>query len=265
MIYPEPFPLYTLDPDGNETAAGWSIVAADPYRVSYYGDDGARAMDETNHDALLAGLDPAAESSYLLRWGPWSDGRGSPGATREPLETVADGDWWTGELEAFAYWPAPTLRDRPFRGSTVVVVARDGSPAADHAESCARSLADYPLLDESAYSAREYAAWETYWQDTARRDVAYAAADVIAAATGADSYDVADVLESHADGWEGPALEAMAYWHGFTGEHDADGAVVAVVEWFYGAAAVLALVADGLAAADRAAAGVVPLPLGVVA
>lgn len=261
MIYSEPFPLYKSDADGNEVPAGWSIVAADPYRVRYFDDD-AQAVDETNHDALMAGLDPAAESSYLLQWGTWSDGRGMPGATREPLETEADGDWWAGELDGFAYWPAPTLRHRPYGGSTVVVIVRDGTAAADHAESCRYALADYPLLDEDAYEAREADAWDTYWQDTARRDVAYAAADVIETATGADSCDVADVLLEHAAEWDRPALDAMTYFYGFTGEHDADGAVSAVVDWYYGAAVVLGMVADALAAANRSAAGVVPLPLG---
>lgn len=116
------------------------------------------------------------------------------------------------------------------------------------------ALADYPLLDESAYDERDGAAWEECWSEWARGEVAGAILAALGPYLTADPYDVADLLESAP--WDAAAHDAMDYYRGLSGEYDQDGATA-------GALAMLAAVGELFATMStigRIYSGVIPLP-----
>lgn len=239
--YPDPIPA-TLAP-------GWSIVAFDPRRVRYFDDD-REAMDETNYDVIRGGLDMDRECEPEITGHAY----GSP--IFAPM--LATGDW--AECEARMVTDDGWSHATPYVTSTVVLVVRDGSEAAEWVASCADQLAGYPLLDESAYCEREYEAWQQCWQDWAAREVAREAACRVAPDW---PDDLADMLDDHRDEWAQAAHESASYSYGFSGEYDADGMERGCLEWLAGAVRVLDAVAATFATYDRAASGVLPLPLEV--
>lgn len=118
-----------------------------------------------------------------------------------------------------------------------------------------RALADYPLLDESAYDERDGAAWEECWSEWARGEVERSILAALEPYLVADPYDVADMLESAP--WDAAAHDAMDYYRGLSGEYDQDGATA-------GALAMLAAVGELFATVStigRIYSGVIPLPL----
>jgi hypothetical protein len=153
--------LYAVD---TEPFADWLAIAFDP-RSLRYGDDDREAMDETNWDAIVAALvdrdgDPIAERDVPKVYSAYrnvSDGT----KTRR----IWDLAWVTeGADEAIAVGVAVI--------GSLLAVAPDNEDAVEAMRECSRALADYPLLDEDAYSEREYEAWQEYtpqaWSDEIR-------------------------------------------------------------------------------------------------
>ena len=118
-----------------------------------------------------------------------------------------------------------------------------------------RALADYPLLDESAYDERDAAAWLECWSDWARREVERSMLAELEPYLTADPYDVADLLESAP--WDAAAHAGMTgYPRGLSGEYDQDGATT-------GALAMLAAMGElfaTMSTVGRIYGGVIPLP-----
>ena len=116
------------------------------------------------------------------------------------------------------------------------------------------ALADYPILDDSAYYERDAAAWGKCWSGWARREVERSILAELEPYLTADPYDVADLLESAP--WDAAAHEAMSHWRGLSGEYDQDGATA-------GALAMLAAVGElfsTMSTVGRIYSGVIPLP-----
>ena len=104
------------------------------------------------------------------------------------------------------------------------------------------ALADYPLLDESAYNERDAAAWEECWSGWARGEVAGAILAALEPYLTADPYDVADLLESAP--WDAAAHDAMSHYRGLSGEYDQDGATAGALRADAGGGSVVAHGAD---------------------
>lgn len=131
----------------------------------------------------------------------------------------------------------------------------DETESVDILADLTRALADYPLLDESAYDERDAAAWLECWSGWARREVERSILAELEPYLTADPYDVADMLESAP--WDAAAHAGMAdYPRGLSGEYDQDGATA-------GALAMLAAMGELFATVStigRIYSGVVPLP-----
>ena len=90
-------------------------------------------------------------------------------------------------------------------------------------QSLLSSLADYPLLDETAYCERDHEAWADCWEQ-------YASADVTRGVVGeldrAGAGYLAELLEDYVTTIDAQAAqEAMGYYHGLSGDYDELGAV----------------------------------------
>ncbi len=229
----------------------WEIVAYDPSALHYHDED-REAEDLSNWAYLRGRLDGDAEADWE------ATGERSYGSP-VTLPDLSTGEWVIARADELdEWWFRP---DRPYTYSTRVLAVRSESDAAEWVAECRERLEGYPLLDESDYSERDYAAWERCWSDWAARDVARAAAELIAAdCHGLDVSDLADAIDDHRDEWDRAAHEGMSYFHGLTGEYDQDGAAEAVVQWWRGALAAADIVARVLRDANRAACGVRPLP-----
>ena len=130
----------------------------------------------------------------------------------------------------------------------------DESESVDTLADLTGALADYPLLDESAYSERDAAAWSDCWSEWARGEVERSILAALEPYLTADPYDVADMLESAP--WDAAAHEAMGHYRGLSGEYDQDGATA-------GALAMLAAVGElfaTMSTVGRIYSGVIPLP-----
>lgn len=174
--------LYALEPRELELFGAWSAVAWDP-RTMIYGDEDHEAIDETNFAAILAAVDEpcddrASEEDALaagvVLW--------SRGNTRVlAVDLRAGREWaWSDDLERELL-------------------------------NLARSLADYPLLNEDAYNQREWEAWEEYaptaWSDELRE-------------LGHVDSDRRELLERIDAGAALACLSSqLDYWHGFSGEY----------------------------------------------
>lgn len=139
---------------------------------------------------------------------------------------------------------------------TVPIVDDDDElESVDTLRELTKALADYPLLDESAYEERDAAAWEDCWSGWARGEVAGAILAELEPYLTADPYDVADMLESAP--WDAAAHAGMVnYPRGLSGEYDQDGATA-------GALAMLAAVGELFSTMSSVGAihsGVIPLP-----
>jgi hypothetical protein len=117
-------------------------------------------------------------------------------------------------------------------------------------------LADYPLLDESAYSEREYDAWQECWTDWAGAEVASAVGAELVECGAVEwaAEMVAQIDDATFSTW---AHDGMGYFYGFSGEYDEAGAVGAVLDGIAGF--IMAL--DLLAYVGPILSGHVPLPL----
>jgi hypothetical protein len=176
---------------------GWLLIARDPHTTTYYDED-AQATDETNWDVITGEAGPV----HAPAWHTWSDDditqAWEHGAlTVDGLLLVAPGRVAPDQAGADGW-------EREHRARIAGLVG------------LAQRLADYPLLDESAYSEREHDAWCDYAADGLRHDTTRDLADA--------GLDPA-TIEAVDDAW--PALWPVAARHldhanGFTGEHAPD-------------------------------------------
>lgn len=225
--------------DGVEVTAQdgtrWRIVASDMYRLRYHQDD-QEAMDRTNQDYLMGGMDTDLERD-------WSDPDG-------PESWAEDETWgWVGRFHNrrsyddgrdWFDWPTGPRDPRGSDAQTVGadwqgtwLVVRIGSDADEWWQECSRSLANYPLLDENAYSALEWEAWARWWGDDGARDLVNEIADDLA-----DALEEAGCPDDLRDAVEEldpsviaeVAFQGMNYWDGWDGSYDADGAQGAAIE-----------------------------------
>lgn len=187
-------PLTLKDPhDGAPT-----IVTADDGRyliVTPDYDRRAFTCDDDAHAIYEVNREAAADAFGLDRFAP----------------LLAGGRWWL---------TVPIVDDNDERESVDTLVDLCGA------------LADYPILDDSAYCERDAAAWQDCWADWARGEVGRAMLDALAPYLTADTFDVAELLESAP--WDAAAHTGMAYYYGLSGEYDQDGATAGALAMLAG-------------------------------
>lgn len=184
----------------------------DPRTLHYHDEDRA-AMDETNWAVIvdelsvLADEDEDAEGSvYVLPRAAWEYNH------RDELPAWADlHDCYSGD-DCYA---APHVR------------ADDGD-AVELLTRLAGSMNDYPLLDEGAFSERESAAWDAWWNEDGFRDFLADALDI----GYADALDIVDVLgDAAAEDLSYRVQSSLHYYYGFTGEYSVEPAREALTAW----------------------------------
>ena len=148
-----------------EQFSEWLVIARNPRYLSYAEAD-REAMDETNYAAILESLPVSpVEVSYYWRDGQFRmddiDAAVAAGIASIDIGTPY-GNCLVIAPDTYAF-PAPLPGYETERDETLLV---------DEMVRLRSALADYPLLDEQAYSEREYAAWQDYapdaWQDELR-------------------------------------------------------------------------------------------------
>lgn len=159
---------------------------------------------------------------------------------------VCDDDAWTiydtnrdAAADAFGVAVLSPLSGMDVRGwrglghFLAVPIVDDETEMVDVLLDLTARLADYPLLDESTYSEREYEAWCNYWDDYGRSEVVNDAILKMADDFGVPVHALAlqPVPESTIDR---VAHDGMSHFYGFTGEYDYEGAVDAVVDLLAG-------------------------------
>lgn len=179
----------------SEEFADWFVIAFDP-RTLHYGDDDREAMDETNWDAIAADLESITED-------------GIPTAYYSP------------RIGASHYHDVPTGTDDVRAagigylrvGYEFLIIAPNNDEGLDIARHLSKRLADYPLLDEDAYSKREWDAWEEYapiaFEDEIR--------DAVRAGILTD--DEAQTLSDSADELLPILSQYLHYNYGFSGDY----------------------------------------------
>jgi hypothetical protein len=179
------------------------LTIRDPRTIRYYDED-REAMDETNWAVLvgelsfLADEDEDAEGSvYVLPRAGWEHERSG-----DPLPAWANShDGWSGD-ECYA----------------CVHVRADDEDALEVLRGLVKAENDYPLLNEDAFSAREWEAWETYWADFGFRDFVRDICD-------ADYADeVEDLPEPMLADLSYRVARSMGYCSGWDGSFDEAGA-----------------------------------------
>jgi hypothetical protein len=229
----------------NDQPTGWRYVGDNPHRYFYPCDRDAEVMDHTNWTAAVG--DAYTADSF-------------DEAEREHFDVdLVEFNWAEVVLaeEGLSLTGLPRTHTPGVYGATFV---RDGSELHEHLLSCSRALADYPLLDEEAYSEQEYEAWQEYWVSDAARDTLRDALNII---DPDDELEVEDLYAFDPVGIVGmAALSCINYENGFTGEYDDNGAVAGMVAALNGIATVLALLRRAFRDTDRLADGILPLPLG---
>lgn len=151
-------------PDGDLATSGilqWVAVAYDPRSLTYYDDD-AEAMDETNFDSIIDTLGVAESELPTVALSYDSGATANLVGVEDALATgVAVVRGYSGAVLVMhpeyripgtgSQWHPSELNPEDDREQGTEVVF-----------SLLRALADYPLLDESAYSEREWEAWQEY-------------------------------------------------------------------------------------------------------
>ena len=151
MPYPEA--EYYVD-QWCEDFGDWYTIARDPAPMMY-GDADREAMDKTNYAALISCLGDPTEIPQLRDMFMSGYRRDSDGTDADCEDALEKGYASVGWL---------------------LVVRPDKVDELDELQRCQQSLSDYPLLDEEAYSALEWEAWDEYLHDGARWDVTRALA-----------------------------------------------------------------------------------------
>jgi hypothetical protein len=173
--------VFRYSVDLPESMNVWHVIANDPHFMTY-GDDDWEALDETNYDALISEL--LAVPVELSR----DDLSDSP-TMLEALETGI-------AIAAQYLLIAPTMTDD-----------------LDAMAQCEKSLSDYPLLDDDAYSTREWEAWAEYAPEAFKGEIRDAdRAETI-------DEDLSDWLTDHAETLLGELSQHLHYENGFSGDY----------------------------------------------
>ena len=188
----------------------------------------------------------------------------------EDLEPSEDSDWLIVGPDAYHYrYPCDddrraideTNRDvivdaypDDFRTVDRTLQVRSDSDGHAHALECIAALANYPLLDKSAYDERDADAWRECWTDWAAGEVWRDVMVMLIDAGLRDEWALEYL--GYSDVWHTAALEGMSYYYGLRGEYDSEGAVDAVLEYVAGALRLCDVLSD----MARPLAGVFPLP-----
>lgn len=121
----------------------WLVIARDP-RYDLYCNDAHEAMDQTNYGAIVGSL------PIVSVWHPHRSGAG-----------------WQNVPEALAAGIATIDIGTPY--GHCLLIDPTTTDLADEMIRLRNALADYPLLDEQAYSERQWQAWTDYaptaWRD----------------------------------------------------------------------------------------------------
>lgn len=175
----------------------WLAIAWNPRSV-IYGDEDNRAMDETNWEALLSGLTEEPAKVYKTM--------GIPG----------DAFLWhtVGVEEALEVGRAIV---GGFSGNDVLILRPD-SEDLDEMKSSLRSLSDYPLLDESAYSERDWEAWQEYAPTAFQDELRFTYKDM--------DEDTNEAMSDQADELLPLLASHLHYSNGFSGEYGPDFVVI---------------------------------------
>ena len=197
-----------------------TIVTADDGRyliVTPDYDRHAFICDDDAHAIHEVNRDAAADAFGLDRFAP----------------LLAGGRWWLA---------VPIVDDNDERESVDTLADLCGA------------LANYPILDDSAYYERDAAAWGECWADWARGEVERS---ILAALEPylVDPDTAAELLESAP--WDYAAHEGMAYYYGLSGEYDQDGATAGALAMLAGVGELFAT----MSTIGRIYSGVIPLPL----
>jgi hypothetical protein len=205
--------LYSID---TEPFASWLAIAFDP-RSLRYGDEDAEAMDETNWDALVSDL-----VGYDRCLGD-GDHDGPPHVSPQYH------GYRCGEAgyRCQACEVAAVERDEALAAGIAIIgqllaVDPENLDDVEAMRDASRSLADYPLLDEDAYSAREWDAWcdwaPTAWSDEIREastELRYSSTP-----TGWMDEDTAEAFEdTDAETMVAELSRDLHYYGGFSGEY----------------------------------------------
>lgn len=165
----------------------WLFVAVDPHRVAYFDDD-SQAMDETNWNALIDRLSATDDGneiprSYQVREGlTWSLGGDIDDAMREGIAFLGN-----------------------------VLVMRSDHPDLSVVQECQRALSDYPFLDESSYSEREYEAWQEYAPTAFGDELKYEYKHL--------DEDTAEAMEDQTNDLLNALCDGLDHYSGFSGEY----------------------------------------------
>lgn len=171
---------------------GFLLVASDPNRVTYFDDD-SEAMDQTNWPVIIAlplDDDLAEVNDY--------DIIPSIGYTFDDDEV------------ATAFRAGACLLWSTYE--TFLLVDPNRDDLVDYCVSTRSAVEDYPLLDESSYSDREYAAWLDYVDGGLQHDTIRDLED----------YVDEDTVAAVEDAWDDLAPAAgdhLNSYSGFTGAH----------------------------------------------
>lgn len=187
--------------------------ASDPYRVTYFDEDW-RAMAETNWDAILSELSAILDED-----------------DEDPRYIVPREEYGLSEAQWLALTP-PIGRDHSTSSyddcAGCVHVRADDEDAVELLQDIAGRLDSYPLLDEEAYSAREFDAWCEWWEADGFTDFLADVLDI----SYSDAADLVDELsEDLAADLSYRVQQGMGYYSGFSGEYDTAGAEDALTAW----------------------------------
>ena len=149
---------------------------------------------------------------------------------------------------------APVLAGGRWWHTVPIVDDDDERESVDTLVDLCGALADYPILDDSAYCERDAAAWQDCWADWARGEVERSILAALEPYLTADTFDVAELLESAP--WDAAAREGMAYYNGLSGEFDLDGATAGALAFLAAAAELFAT----MSTIGQTYNGIMPLP-----
>jgi hypothetical protein len=173
--------VFRYSVDLPESMNAWHVIANDPHCMMY-SDEDWQCMDETNHDALISEL--SAVPVELSR----DDLSDSPSM----LEALETGLAIAGQYLIIA----PTMVD------DLDAMAR-----------CEKSLSDYPILDDDAYSTREWEAWAEYAPEAFKDEIRDGeCAEMI-------DEDLSDFLTDHAETLLDELSQHLQYEYGFSGDY----------------------------------------------
>lgn len=149
---------------------------------------------------------------------------------------------------------APVLAGDRWWHTVPIVDDDDERESVDTLVDLTRAVADYLILDDSAYYERDAAAWDDCWADWARGEVERSILAALEPYLTADTFDVAELLESAP--WDYAAQEGMAYYYGLRGEYDQDGATAGALAMLAGMGELFAT----MSTIGQIYSGVMPLP-----